>query len=246
MLVLNRQGPFADLPGVKFELPESMSVLALVGGRNQIDNGDVFSEDGWVYNEGRRIRKWFLPLDIGGSHSSRVWEPKLCGRKANIATLEEKRWRIHQKTLKKMEKEWKEILEKVRKSRPALGNLPGTSRQIVLLYVKDYNYISWKDVGEDSFGVYLPPSVDKYLKDAEENQMLIDDYFRYEKLAMRYNKYCLLFKEAFNLAIKRFISSLGCKDVDKIINFVINGRSYLYRYDGTIIAFPNDILDIKV
>jgi hypothetical protein len=71
--------------GTQFRVPTDITVLAILGGGNAPCHGDSFEPDGWVYRDGVKQRKWFLPM---GS-MKRLWQPRL----TDIAGIEATRWR---------------------------------------------------------------------------------------------------------------------------------------------------------
>ena len=81
------------------KIPTDRSVLSMI--HNRMGDGDDFRKDGWVYNKGKRVRKWFGRL-YDGSCSYTIWEPKY----DNIPLLESKRWRAIQYYKKWATKYW--------------------------------------------------------------------------------------------------------------------------------------------
>ena len=74
----------------EIELPETSQEQDPIYmlGANVLQDGDEFRDDGWVYNNERRCRKWFGNLNAQGIRA-RIWEPKLkC-----LEMLEAKRWK---------------------------------------------------------------------------------------------------------------------------------------------------------
>jgi hypothetical protein len=60
-----------------FAIPGHLSMLAVFQ-HNDPFHGDVFQEDGFVYRNGKRVRKWFIGRQDGASITGfRVWEPHL-------------------------------------------------------------------------------------------------------------------------------------------------------------------------
>lgn len=85
-------------------LPRNMSMLGIFGNNIFIDKG-VYKEDGWVYLNGIKHRKWHIKHD-----SIRLWEPKLDDsislyklwkKASNACNLKyEERWEVVQKIIK--------------------------------------------------------------------------------------------------------------------------------------------------
>lgn len=76
---------------IRFEIPSNELVLRMVttaGNTRDLADGDVFADDGYVYNRlGERKRKWFASYD-----GVRVWNPVL----EDVPALEARRWRLVQ------------------------------------------------------------------------------------------------------------------------------------------------------
>lgn len=59
--------------GIEVKIPTNVSALAILSGNRDIQNGDEFRNDGYVYRDDKILRKYWLPRD-GWNH---FWEPLL-------------------------------------------------------------------------------------------------------------------------------------------------------------------------
>ena len=78
--------------------------------RNGFLDGDDFRNDGWVYNQGKRTRKWFGNVFMHGTDMGRIWEPKYL----DIPTLEAKRWKMVQRYRKWTQEVWMPVWDAVK------------------------------------------------------------------------------------------------------------------------------------
>lgn len=84
-IVQNKKGlVMTDRANVK--IPSDRTALSMLR-HNPFQNGDEFRSDGFVYNNGKKVRKWFSSL--GHQSKAIVWEPKLNDLKA----MEALRWK---------------------------------------------------------------------------------------------------------------------------------------------------------
>ncbi|MFA5571750.1 MAG: hypothetical protein WDA42_01480 [Candidatus Bathyarchaeia archaeon] len=70
---------------IQITVPTDRSFLSMTN--NRFGDGEEFNDDGYVYRDGKRLRKWFGTLWDNG-RNWRIWEPKL----KDIKALEQSRW----------------------------------------------------------------------------------------------------------------------------------------------------------
>lgn len=90
--------------GVNLQVPEDMSMLAVLGGRNTIFDGAHYKNDGWIYFKDKPVKKWFMHRD-----GFRLWEPTLW----DLPKLESRYWNIKRICEKFYLERWRPIYERL-------------------------------------------------------------------------------------------------------------------------------------
>jgi hypothetical protein len=192
---------------IKFQLSPTRTALSVVG-FNKICDGDNFTEDGWVYNNGQKVRKWFVRLDA--DHEYRFWEPKF----DNIKLLEQKRWKWLQRANKICMPLWKKIFNKCKKEKK-LGGWVKFSEKAE----------GWVEITASETGIswnYVKKENIKHI-----NQKLINEYFATEKRIETCYGRAKLFDIAFRKAVERqYMKKWEKESLESNIHLIINGRDY--------------------
>ncbi len=208
---------------IRFKVPTNRSALSVLG-INPIGNGDVFAEDGYVYDQdNNRLRKWFIPLNAGFAQV-RIWEPKL----KNVALLEAKRWKYLPRAASIGEKFWPPLIEALREKKKVYGlRTPrnGKSQMGYIAYIprgdhhddEDTLYFSWASILHQKPGV-----------DAPIDQETFDLYWRWEEAVRRANHRYAILDHAFIRAVEnRLIEDKNfMSGKTHAVKTTINGRVY--------------------
>lgn len=78
-----------------FTVPPDRSAVSLFVGPNEFHDGDEYRNDGFVYEDGQRIRPYAEVLPLGGGDGF-VWVYKMLPTAENVRALEALRWRLIQ------------------------------------------------------------------------------------------------------------------------------------------------------
>lgn len=196
------------------EIPQDMSMLAVLG-NNPMIHSAKYKEDGWIYVDDKRVQKWFRRWD-----RINVWPPVL----EDVAALEDRRWKVLQKTNEFYAKTWKPVFDEMIQAGKAHAkpthNYVG-DRQWWLYRVSDFDeryltrFISfdWVDEPEEKL-----------------NQELGQKYYEIDRQLERYYKYSGLFRTILGVAIDHHLRDNYPPERDGItLKFVINGRVYWYN-----------------
>ncbi len=79
---------------ITFNVPNNRSALSMMD--QNINHGDDFNSDGWIYNNNQKLRKWFVTLSGTScwTKPAKVWEQRFT--KEEIPKLEQKYHNIQQ------------------------------------------------------------------------------------------------------------------------------------------------------
>lgn len=179
---LTRKDTQAEVDGIHFQLPDDVTALSLLG-VNSVQDGDDFQKDGWVYRDGKPVRKWFIRLSC--DDQERIWEPKF----ENVVLLEAKRWKYYERAMRLTLPTYQELDQQCKKAKKFGG----------------YAKFSEKSEGLVEFSCGLVGTswswVDK--KPNNINQELVDKYFSVEKRNREVWHRYHLFDKAFQEGITR-------------------------------------------
>ena len=78
--------------GIHIHVPDDRSAVGMFNQGNQFNDGDDFREDGYVYNQGQRVRPW--AANVPGHSRAFVWEHRMLPTAANVQRMEARRWRV--------------------------------------------------------------------------------------------------------------------------------------------------------
>ena len=216
---------------ISFIIPKNRSFLGIVG-INKVEQDDYFNEDGFVYNRGESVRKWFIRVE---EHS--IWEPKL----KNLAVLEETRWKYKDRWKQKHESQWKEITKRLKEE--SIGGLKHHS--------KGSDYIQFEYIEQDYHGY---PETYRWFWVEEKpdniNQELCNEILEYEKIVAQTNRRIWLTRKVFLESVDRIYYDK--KDITRrnVLHLVINGRDYLFILESDFtfgeLCFPENEIKIIV
>lgn len=71
----NAEGEVKLANGITFNVPKTRTALSFLNEFNHIENGDSIKENGWIYKDGVKYKKWFRSYSRFGI--DKVWEPHL-------------------------------------------------------------------------------------------------------------------------------------------------------------------------
>ncbi len=235
---------------IEFKMPTDRLALSMLA-MNRVKHGDVFVEDGYVYDgDKNRIRKWFGSIDAGFGRV-RLWEPKL----KNIAMLEAKRWKYLHRARSIGKKLWEPLIATLREKRKVYGHRLLQDGKSELGFIE---YWPKDDYGEEgvSFGwaeigaTPNDPAVGLF------DQEAFDLYWEWSDVGKCANRRY----QIFNAAFKRAIEIRLFKDDDFIsgttraAKTVINDRVYWWvlaiersRVGPELFIAPEDtkVLDLE-
>lgn len=212
----NKDGIASD-GEISYTLPTNVGMLGMLYANRDMRDKSVYATDFYIYDgNGNKISKWFSMAD-----GIKYWEAKL----EDIKSLEMKMIKTYNYYKKHFNEKWMPAFD-------ALVKVGGGHCIPTHKYTKFENLDHWKYRinnydGKNSIGFEwcCKPVRMKNKKEAT-------DFFkaeqRQEELIKRKNKFLTI----FHLAMDNFIKDnypISDNDVDKIIQFDINGRTYWYR-----------------
>jgi hypothetical protein len=228
---------YVQMGEISLKIPKNETALAILASNPQgIVNGASFEEDGWIYIDGKRIKKWFTTISSDSwSGRTRIWEPIL----KDVASLEQRYQRMRERRNKfwyeKFVPAFKAVVEKqIAYAQPTRA--PG----------KWWKYYS----GGESIGF-------DWLDEKPANPENLDigqHYYEMDRRMMRYRRYFHKFRIALERAIGNILRDNKPDKDNLILRLTINGRSYWYvsGYNGythiwTKMAWPEDeIIEVTV
>ncbi len=214
-------------PEGTFKVPKNRSALSMFD--QMIMDGDEFNEDGWVYKNGEKYRKWFVTLQ-GTNYwdkPAKVWEPRLFDQN-QIKILEKKRYKIAI-WMQKQNAIYGDIIREVWERGKFSGLRKSTSGKEGWVVFRDYReedrpVISWNWEEKPS---------------AIIDQELCNLYCSMEKRIRE----CGRRLEVANLGFFNLINNIYSKNSKTVLDLEINYRRYLFQklsVDWTCISVPED------
>lgn len=213
-----------------FKVPKNRSFLSVLG-NNPAAHGDEFREDGWVYNDGKKVRKWFISLKDG--YPRHIWEPKL----DDVITLEAKYQKVHSKLKEFWANEYKQAYEEMKKAK--IAHAKPTHK-----FSPAYDGVNWWLYKVSFYGGAYNERDDSsvrwdWVHEPEEpiNLEIGQRYYDISRKNMRWCGYLGRFKAALEESIIRFLQKNAKPEDGKVVDLVINGRRYIYLCVPTSYGF---------
>lgn len=218
---------------IEFQIPNDISVLSMIHNCPQ-DNED-FQKDGWVYVNGKPVRKWFIYLD---GQRIRCWEPKL----SDLSFCEAKRWKAVQYQKRQFEGLWESVTKKVKEIGGDLCCRLHDGFARIRCYENEYgqDVIGWNWEDENCQSVF--------------NQELGDTYFAVEKRTREINERRRWFGLVFMRSLELHWWNSKPDPMIRNFHYVINGRDYWFTESPNrfptnrveIISYPEDVQTVEI
>lgn len=214
------------------KIPQDISMLSVLGLNPFIDKAE-YAEDGWVYVEGKKVRKWFQSYD-----RITIWGPVL----DDVAALEARHWKVLQYVRKFYNETWlpaRRELEKVKQAHAKPTHRYTGNKGWWLYKVREFdtNYQSY------------PISFDWVDEPKEKLNLEIGQkYYHIDQQLHRYYKYALLFRTVLRRAIDLYLFK-NHKPLRDGITLQLNINDRIYWYASTMgqwavewqkVAWPED------
>lgn len=222
----NRKGE-VSLGNVEIKVPQDCSVLSVVG-NNEVFDGEDFHKDGYVYNNGKRIRRWFTSIG-----KFRLWKPHL----KEISRIEKVFVETHALKLKKWNEIFKPVYDKCfevanNESFSAEISIPKGASGIVHFMIykgQDNPWVKWT-------------WADNHLDN--RNDSLGQEYFNAEHRSMKYSNYVWMANCFLIEAVTAKALDEGFYDNSNVsmLHMVINGNHYWFRKGSYGIEMIGDTL----
>lgn len=219
-LYRNDNGNVTFHSGETVTIPSSMTMLAMLA-QNPVCAGEDFRPDGYVYQNGVKVRRWFKRLP--NWQDARIWP----GRYDQLSQVEASLERNRQRVLKWCEKHWTEAKDRVKASNggnPIYGWVPHRGQWVLLtpsMYRKeeciretDLRLKEWENARDCLKGVKHDPYAARQYCEMIHHRMA-----RQRRLGLIY---CLFDSILFH----RFEEPLFD---GRVIRLQINGREYIFR-----------------
>lgn len=200
---------------ISFQVPQNMSALTFLS-NEKINDGDVFADDYWVYNQNKRIRKWFSRIP---NSEIRFWHPKT----DDVVLLESKRWKLCQHYYQTITSLREEIKNRFADIQEVHGSTEENGRIIRGKITKDEKY-----------GLLF----EQFIKEVNPNlvnqelYLLHQNYFdRMTQLGGRFDIAHKIFHFAICRNYRDFFIPKNYHEsgYEKTLHMVINGRTYIFK-----------------
>lgn len=220
----NKEGIVRLANGAQIKVPKDRSMLGFIG--REFFDGGVYEEDGWIYMDGKKFKKWFITLE-----DKRVWEPVL----HDLAKLEARRFKVATRSQKVIREMWDEGVKQLRKV--------GTS---IIKREQGWWEIKYdkRDDTIRSGWVWCDEPQPKRQRNIEAGKA----YMRCEKIIHRYSGYQRFFNAVFLRAVNLFVSNYniiktGPWDRQRYLMLTINGREYWFDLNRGIhpLFYPEEV-----
>lgn len=227
-----------------FKVPTNRTALNVLGSNHGIESGSRYKEDGWVYIDNRRVKKWFTHVSHDDSNPVRIWHPKL----DDIKTIEEKYTKVN----KMCHKLW------INEFQPAFNLIVELGGAHAHLTHKHTGNKDWWHYVVRTFDDDAPSISFDWVTEPRKpiNLQAGQTYYAIDRRMHRYGAYVNKFKIVLSRAIARHLSkNFKDSEVGTILDLQINGRSYWYvsyrdKYNFTEwqkIAWPqNNVVTVEL
>lgn len=221
----------AAMTAVSFQIPPDRTALSFVGtGFNDIENGDDFRPDGYVYNGGVRRRKWFTSFwtdSMSYGQRMRIWEPHY----ERVAWIEAIAHRVE----KSNDKVWKRMFDIVRQ----IHEQGGQAHARALHTPSDDEHAYWHYKTEMvTIHADKEPQLTfsfRWVKEPAESELLLPSLgqrlFHFDHALSRRRRG--LVKQVALRAIEKKLPPLVPNMAGRIEPVRVNGRTYHFRVVGT-------------
>jgi len=204
--------------GTTFKVPTNRTALPILAD-NRIVNGCDYNKNGWVYVDGKRIKKWFSRCysPEESSISALIWLPVL----DDVAKLEARYWKILGKVKKFYREHWKIYYDRIIEAGKA--HAKPTHK-----YTGDLHW--WEYKRYNHFDGHSALSFD-WVEEPKEpvNLELGQEYYHIDRKITRYYQYLGMFQVVLSQAISKYLKKYHKVEHPGItLRFEINGRNYWY------------------
>jgi hypothetical protein len=230
------------------KVPTDRTALSILGDNIPV-NGGEFKKDGWIYVDGKRVKKWFNRCysPNGSSLSAVIWPPIL----EDVAKLEARYWKISEKVEKFYRNHWQTLYDQIIKAGEA--HAKPTHK-----YTGDLHWWHYKRteyVGNKYARFAL--SFD-WVEEPEKpvNFKLGQRYYLIDRKLNRYYRYLGMFRTVLEKAIDNYLTKYHRAEKPGVtMRFEINGRNYWYAsgYAGASVEWTkqswpedNNLLELRL
>ena len=193
-------------------VPKNRSALSIIGSQQKLVPGGDYHEDGYVYLDGKAVKKWFTELGSG----LLIWHPSL----DDIPGLEQRYFNIYD-TVKKAALCLENKIYKYTSPKQFWGHVVGFKHPIQV-YSREEFSPSWAHIFSDD----APEGI--------RNDALTESFMkltlRIDHLWRRTGKFTTAFEEAIN---RYYINHLYNKHLIRILHLIINSREYIFEKHST-------------
>jgi len=202
------------LPGATIHVPTDRSALSVIG-RNKIVDGGQYATDGWIYVNGKKVKKWFIYKE-----NIRIWEPTL----NDVAKLEARYYKVRRRRDKYIKEAWQPLFKEILKVdgahvKPVFSNTEGYKDNWWLYKATEHGVsFDWVEKPKN------PRNVD-----------LGKAYYKTERNLERYGGYVYKFRTVLSAGIDKLLSANSPEKSGTLTRLILNGRDYWYRagYTGS-------------
>lgn len=200
---------------ISVTVPKNRSFLGVLNEKNIFNDGDSFDEDGYVYQNGTRLRKWFTKIR---DHKGYIWHPKL----DDIVYCESKFHKISNYRDNWYKINWPTVFSNIPEKYYYFHNNSKNSGWKIIEKSKDGISTDWVNTNE--------------VEEDKINQQAGDLYEIYNKKSRIVGDRYWMFYKVFLYSVEKAYWS-KFNDTIKIINIVVNGRNYFIRNGNDGIEF---------
>ena len=198
-------------------MPKDTTALSMLANNQLINNGE-YKEDGWIYVDGKRVKKWFKQYYPDMNNTVRLWPPVL----DDLQKLETRYVNMISRTNKFYNETYKPLFNK-------LLQVGKAHAEPIYNHKRDGKWWLYKMKSHNDFDYISFDWVDAPSKPL--NHELGQQYYLTEHRLYKYYSYNAKFRGIMAVAIDRFLDK-NCSDrrkADAVLRLSINDRDYWYR-----------------
>lgn len=228
---------------VQIKIPRDRSMLSILGSSTagKICTGYEYREDGYVYLEDKRIKKWYVSVSTFGN-DIQVWEPSL----DDVVALEARYWRVKQAGMYWYINFHQPLVKKI-------YDAGGHAHAKILHSECDVPWYLY-DVGyREPYGLCVGFNWCDRVPESPVNLDLGQEYYQLDCYSRSVGQRSWKFSRALMRAIDHYLAKRLPDKAGVILKLSINGRNYFYRSElgrggfcswEKLVWPPNEIVEI--
>lgn len=211
----NKEGE-VTLPNASIKIPKNMTALSMLAMNRVVDHGE-YREDGWIYVNDKRIKKWFQRIYPEHGSNTLIWLPVL----KDIPKLEARMWRMRERYNRYANEAWRPAYNRVVEvkqahAKPTFHKDKGWWLYTSRIYQNDQYSIGFDWVDEDEPETII-------------NQTIGQAYYDADHKLTQYGHYLFCFRGVLEAAINKLLrEGYPPKNMGTTLRLIVNNRNYWY------------------